>query len=76
MYNTRANKTESGPPRCSPTFRCDTCRCLLGGRIQHYWHHMRFCSTVCVATYQHRLDEQTMAKIRLFDSGMGTRDAA
>jgi hypothetical protein len=76
VYNTRANKTESKPPRYSSTFRCDNCRRLLAGQIQHYWHHMRFCSAVCVAAYQRRLDERTMAKIRLFDSRMDARDAA
>jgi hypothetical protein len=36
---------------------------------------MRFCSGVCLAAYERRLDEQTMAKIRLIDSGMTAGDA-
>ncbi len=75
MYSKRANKTAPELPRCAATFRCDHCCRLLGSRVDHCWYDMRFCSAACIAAYQQRLDEQTKAKIRLFDSTMAPRDA-
>jgi hypothetical protein len=48
------------------TLRCDHCRGSLGLIIHRYWH-MRFCSASCMQTYQHRLNEDTKAKIRRLD---------
>ncbi len=76
MYNTRANNTAPGSPRCDPAFRCDHCRRLLGRRVDNYWYHMRFWSAACVGAYQRRLHEETVAKIRRLDSRMAARDAA
>lgn len=48
------------------TLRCDHCRRQLGPGIHRYWQ-MRFCSPVCIAAYQERLDETTKAKIQRLD---------
>lgn len=52
--------------------RCDHCREKLGDRVQHYWH-MRFCSEACMQAYQHRLKDETRAKIRRLDCKTRTR---
>ncbi len=57
--------------------RCDHCRRNLGLLVHRYWH-MRFCSAACMHAYQHRLGEETKAKIFRLDhmaherSGIGS----
>ena len=48
------------------TLRCDHCRKQLGLIVHRYWH-MRFCSTVCMKSYQHRLGDETKMKIGRLD---------
>jgi hypothetical protein len=48
------------------TLRCDHCRKQLSLIVRRYWH-MRFCSAVCMKSYQHRLDDETRMKIRHLD---------
>jgi hypothetical protein len=76
MCDTCANKTAPTPPRRGPTFRCDYCRCLLDKRVASYWYDMRFCSAACVAAYQRRLNDETVAKIRQLYSRVAAADAA
>ena len=46
-----------------PAYKCDHCRGPLGLLAHRYWL-MRFCSKAHKMAYQHRLDEETRAKIR------------
>lgn len=48
------------------TLRCDHCRKQLGLTVHRYWH-MRFCSAVCMKSYQHRLGGDTRTKISRLD---------
>jgi hypothetical protein len=48
------------------SLKCDYCRSNLGLGVHRYWQ-MRFCSTVCVESYQRRLDEDTRVKIQHLD---------
>jgi hypothetical protein len=43
--------------------RCDHCRGNLGV-VVHRYCRMRFCSPACLRAYQHRLNEDTKAKIQ------------
>ena len=57
------------------TLRCDHCRGRLGLTIHRYWH-MRFCSASCMRAYQHRLNEDTKAKIQRLDGPARERQPA
>ena len=58
------------------TFRCDHCRSTLGRSTRRYYQ-MRFCSSVCVEAYQHRLEGKTKVKIEhlAFPTAVGPRKA-
>jgi DNA polymerase II large subunit len=55
--------------------RCDYCRRNLGLIVHRYWH-MRFCSAACMRAYQHRLGENTKAKICRLDHAAHERSGS
>ena len=52
------------------TIKCDHCRKPLFLNVRCYWR-MRFCSADCVKSYQHRLNEVTLGKVRYLEIQLG-----